>query len=162
MTQRPKEGRLWRWLASLGVGLLPGPQGTYGSLMVAGLAWVWLVLGGAPLAGPQYWLALTGLCLLALGASALALRARCFGPGDDPGQIVIDEAAGMLLALHGQAAAGWRLLAAFAAFRLFDILKPWPVGWSQRLPGAWGVVADDLLAGLYSLLALGLLDLLTA
>ena len=52
----------------------------------------------------------------------------------------------------------WSLLAvAFVGFRIFDIAKPWPVSWAERsIPGPWGVLADDLLAGLYVLLVVGL------
>lgn len=145
------------WLASLGVGLLPGPQGTYASVLVAGLAALWLALGGGPLLGPGYWLGALMLAALAVAVSEAAWRLKVFGPEHDPGQIVIDEAAGMVLALHGCTHPGWLWLAALLAFRFFDILKPWPVGWSQRLPGGWGIVVDDLLAGLY---ALGVVKLL--
>lgn len=148
-----------RLLVTLGVGLLPGPQGTYASALVAALAWAWLAQGGPPLSGPWYGLLCLGLAVLAVASSQAALNRRIFGSTHDPGAIVIDEAAGMLLALYGLAAPGWPLLAALAAFRLFDIAKPWPVGWSQRLPGGWGVVADDLLAGLYALGVVRLLGL---
>jgi phosphatidylglycerophosphatase A len=72
----------------------------------------------------------------------------------DPAQVVIDEVAGtwlavalvppLTLAVEPVAA----IALAVAAFRLFDIAKPWPVGWLERLPGAWGIMADDLAAGL--------------
>ncbi len=140
----------YKWLASLGVGLLPGPQGTYGSLLTAGLAALWLAQGGG-LAGWPYGLLVAAVTALALWASSQALRRRVFGDSPDPGPIVIDEAAGMLLALYGVTGLGWELVAALALFRLFDILKPLGVGALQGLPGAWGVVADDLLAGLYAL-----------
>lgn len=147
----PAGGRWLRLAASLGVGLLPGPAGTYGSLLTCGLAWAWLAGGGAPLAGPWYGLALLAAAALAVAVAEAALRRGVFGPGHDPGQIVIDEMAGQLVALYGVASLGWEFLAGLLAFRLFDIAKPWPVGASQRLPGGWGVVADDLLAGLYAL-----------
>jgi len=137
--------------ASLGVGLLPGAPGTYGSLATLGLAAAWLALGGGAFVGLGYWLGVLGLSALAVATSRAALARGVFGPSADPSAIVIDEAAGMLLALAWSDRLGWPLLMAFAAFRLFDIAKPWPVGWSQSLPGAWGVVVDDLLAGLYAL-----------
>ena len=133
------------------MGLLPGAQGTYASLLVAGLAALWLALGGAPLSGWPY-AALCGVAtLLALWSSHAALRKHVFGASPDPGQITIDEAAGMLLALWGVPCLGWQLVAALVLFRVFDIVKPLGVDALQRLPGAWGVVADDLLAGLYAL-----------
>jgi phosphatidylglycerophosphatase A len=69
--------------------------------------------------------------------------------GDDPGWVVIDEVAGQWIALLGLAHPSVPgVLAAFAAFRLFDVVKPGPVRWVERLPGALGVLADDVLAGL--------------
>jgi phosphatidylglycerophosphatase A len=147
-----KAGDAWlRLAASLGVGLLPGPAGTYGSLLTWALAGAWLAGGGPALAGPWYGLALLAAAGLALAVSEAALRRRVFGPGHDPGQIVIDEMAGQLVALYGVGSLGWDFVAGLLAFRLFDIAKPWPVNVSQGLPGGWGVVVDDLLAGLYAL-----------
>jgi phosphatidylglycerophosphatase A len=142
---------LLRWLLSLGVGLLPGPQGTYASLLVTGLAAAWLAAGGGSLAGWAYLLLIGLVCGLTLLAGEAALARQVFGPDPDPGQIVLDEAAGMLVALYGLAGLGWPIVAALALFRIFDILKPFPVGRLQRLPGAWGVLADDLAAGLLAL-----------
>ncbi len=70
--------------------------------------------------------------------------------GHDPSQVTIDELAGQwvaLLFLPG----GWQtMLLGFIAFRFFDILKPEPVNSAQRLPGGWGVMTDDVLAGIYA------------
>ena len=127
-----------RWVASfLGSGLVPVAPGTAGSVaaLLPGLALLWL----SPLA-----LAAGVGVVTAVGLWAVhAARA-----GDDPGWVVIDEVAGMwiaLLALPHPSVAG--ALVALAAFRLFDIAKPGPVGWAERLPGAVGVMADDVLAG---------------
>ena len=80
----------------------------------------------------------------------------------DPGCLVVDEVAGMLVALVGLPVhLGW-VLAAFFLFRVFDIWKPYPIDHLQRLPGGFGVVADDLLAGLYANLGLQLLRLAVA
>lgn len=135
----------------MGVGLLPGPHGTYGSILATGMGALWIA-GGGILSGWGY----AGVALL-FGAAAvyfsqLALRRRVFGDQADPGRIVIDEAAGMLVAMYGISSLGWELPAALALFRLFDITKPLGINALQRLPGAWGVVADDLLAGLYAML----------
>ena len=73
--------------------------------------------------------------------------------GEDPGFIVIDEWAGMLTALFLIVAPSLiSVLLAFALFRLFDILKPGPVRWAESLPGAWGIMADDLVAGVLAAL----------
>ncbi len=144
--------QLLKCLVSLGVGLVPGARGTYGSLLTLGAAVLWLARGGAPLSGWWYLLLLAGVTALALAATALALARRVFGQDQDPGPIVIDEAAGQLLALYGLGGLlWWQMGLAFAAFRFFDIVKPWPVDRLQDLPGAWGVVIDDLMAGAYAL-----------
>ena len=137
---------------SLGVGLLPGPHGTYGSVLFAGLVWLWLELAGIAFRGAGYLAFAACFTLLAVWLCHLALQKRVFGPSHDPGRITIDEAAGFLFAAYGTEPGQWpQFLAALAAFRLFDIVKPFPVNVSQRLPGAWGVVVDDVLAGLYAL-----------
>ena len=135
---------------SLGVGLFPGPHGTYGSLLIAALGAWWLALGHA-LRGWQYLAVVALASLAAVFFCHQALRRRVFGDQADPGRIVIDEAAGMLLAMYGLGSLGWELVAALAFFRYFDIMKPLGINALQRLPGTWGVVADDLLAGLYAL-----------
>ncbi len=136
-----------RWVASFcGSGLVPVAPGTAGSLaaLLPGLALLWV----SPAALAAGAIVVTGIGLWAVHAA----RA-----GDDPGWVVIDEVAGQwiaLLALPHPSVFG--ALAAFAAFRLFDITKPGPVGWAERLPGALGVMADDVLAGgLAALVILG-------
>jgi phosphatidylglycerophosphatase A len=81
--------------------------------------------------------------------------------GNDPGCVTIDEVVGMQAILVGAAGVGvWGGFVAFFIFRVFDVLKPFPVNRSQRLPGGWGVVLDDLLAGIYSRISMILLSLL--
>lgn len=140
-------------VTSLGVGLLPGPRGTYGSALTFAAVLLWLWLGGAALEGWTYLIVVILLAAVAVASSQAAGRLKVFGESSDPGQIVIDEAVGMLIALWGQGAplSWWQAGLAFAAFRFFDIVKPWPVNAAQGLPGGWGVVADDVLAGLYAL-----------
>jgi phosphatidylglycerophosphatase A len=77
-------------------------------------------------------------------------------PDQDPGWIVVDEAAGMLIALAGLTvgASIWGVLIAFALFRVFDILKPWPVSWADQQKGAFGVMLDDIVAGVLVALVL--------
>jgi len=73
----------------------------------------------------------------------------------DPQFIVVDEVVGQWLALAGARALNWKCwLAAFLLFRLFDIWKPFPVRQLESLPGGAGIVADDLMAGLYAALVL--------
>ena len=96
------------------------------------------------------------LLLVALLAVLLGVWAvQRIGGEDDPGWITIDEIAGQLIALLPLGRPSLPgLLLAFGLFRLFDIWKPGPVGWADRQHGAFGVMADDVLAGL---IAAGLL-----
>lgn len=120
----------------LGIGRLRPAPGTWGSLVVLPAA-----LLGAPAC-----LALALAFLLAgLWAVSRLPEAR-----EDPGWVVVDEAAGQCLALAAlQAGASfWWVLAGFALFRAADILKPGPIGWADRMGGSLGVMLDDILAGL--------------
>ena len=70
---------------------------------------------------------------------------------DDPSKVVVDEVAGQWLALVPAALDPILFLIGFLAFRLFDIWKPWPVGWADRsVHGGLGVMLDDMLAGLFA------------
>lgn len=120
-----------------GVGFCPVAPGTAGSLVALGI--------GAGLLHVGVW-ALIGGIFLAIIGGLWAVRAE--NTAGDAGWIVIDEVAGQFLALLGLASvspAG--LAAAFCLFRLFDILKPGPVGWMDRRHDSWGVMGDDLVAG---------------
>jgi len=81
---------------------------------------------------------------------------RLYGKIDDQ-RIVIDEIAGFQVAMLPVAVTGLHLLLAFVLFRIFDIWKPFPLNRLQELPGGWGVVADDLGAGVYGGLILFLM-----
>ena len=120
-----------------GVGRLKPAPGTWGSAAVL----------PAALLGPGWAL---GLAVAVSIVGWIALRDLFAGdPDQDPGWVVVDEAAGMLVALAAlPAGAGWAgAVAAFLLFRAFDILKPWPVSWADGLHGATGVMLDDILAG---------------
>ena len=147
----------WAWVLATGFGsgyLRPAP-GTWGSGAALGV-WVAGRQLIAPSLGPelQAWLLgalLPALVLTLVGVSASHRVARASGR-EDPGFIVIDEWAGQWIALAGLpfVAQGWLdpwPLLPFALFRLFDIWKPGPVDAAQRLPGGWGIVMDDVLAG---------------
>jgi phosphatidylglycerophosphatase A len=74
----------------------------------------------------------------------------------DPGVIVIDEVAGMTLSILPFPLTPSVLIAGFVLFRLFDIVKPFPAGASQRATGGVGVMVDDLIAGLYALVVIAI------
>ena len=120
-----------------GIGRLKPAPGTWGSLVVLPLA----LLGPVPAL-------LLALLVTLVGFYAVRAVLRD-APDQDPGWIVVDEAAGMLLALAGLSvgASIWGVLIAFGLFRVFDILKPWPVSWADQQKGAFGVMLDDIVAG---------------
>jgi phosphatidylglycerophosphatase A len=77
----------------------------------------------------------------------------------DPQIVVVDEVIGQWITLAGAATFNWKTwLTAFVLFRLLDMWKPAPARQLESLPGGWGVVADDVMAGLYGALAIFLLD----
>lgn len=146
----------WRQRVALAVatvgpcGHVPAAPGTVGS--AAGLMLFWAVrASGSPV--------VEGLVLLAVTAVgvAAASRAEAACGRRDPGLIVIDETAGMLLTLAAVPVGLGGAVVGFLAFRLFDVVKPFPARRAERLPGGWGVMADDLVAGLYAQALLRLL-----
>ncbi|MDD5084941.1 MAG: phosphatidylglycerophosphatase A [Candidatus Omnitrophica bacterium] len=94
-----------------------------------------------------YCVLLAGLFLISLWGTPVAIR-RTGKP--DPQIVVIDEALGMLVAVGFLPPGAFSYVLAFFAFRFFDVMKTFPVGSMERLPGAWGVVMDDVVAGLYA------------
>ncbi|NIM01379.1 MAG: phosphatidylglycerophosphatase A [Acidobacteria bacterium] len=137
------------WLATgLGSGLVPIAPGTAGSAVAVGLVWV------ASRGGP-WWPVIVFAALLPLGWWSAAATARSLGK-KDPGVIVIDEFAGQFLALLALPPVWPVLLGGFVLFRLFDIVKPPPARRLEALRGATGIMADDLVAGLYANLLLQL------
>jgi phosphatidylglycerophosphatase A len=141
----------WAWAVGtfLGAGLLkPGP-GSWGS---AAAALLWLAAGKALAPGPLGWLTLTAaLAALAIGIPA-ATRVEQESGREDPGHVVIDEVAGQWIALIHSRVNLSHLLAGFLFFRLFDIVKPWPARQLEGLPAGWGIMLDDVAAGVYALL----------
>jgi phosphatidylglycerophosphatase A len=137
-----------------GCGYAPVGPGTAGSLAALVIA---IVLHLAYGSGRGTFLLLTVLLLLP-GIWAADVFAERIGQ-KDPHVVVVDEVLGQWLTLAGTATLNWKSwLAAFALFRLFDIWKPPPARQVEALPGGIGIVADDLMAGLYGALAIFLLD----
>jgi phosphatidylglycerophosphatase A len=143
----------WAWVAGtfFGAGRLrPGP-GTWGSAAAA-LLWLLAAMGLQLAPGPLAWLTLAAaMSALVVGIPA-ATRVELESGREDPGYVVIDEVAGQWIALIHSRVNLSHLLAGFLFFRLFDIVKPWPARQLERLPGGWGIMLDDVAAGVYALL----------
>jgi phosphatidylglycerophosphatase A len=123
-----------------GVGRLPFLPGTWGSAAALPL---WWLLAQAGLAG-------YGALVLGLAAAAVPIcgRAQKLLGRPDPPEIVLDEVVGQLLALAGASGSIGQIIGGVLLFRLFDIVKPFPIGWiDSRVAGGLGIVLDDVLAG---------------
>jgi phosphatidylglycerophosphatase A len=132
-----------------GAGYAPVASGTFGAA-------VGLVLFILTRHWPAAWQVALVVLVSVVGIWASKVAAEHFGR-EDPGQVVIDEVAGQLVTLllldvHVAGAA-----AGFLLFRAFDIVKPWPARQFEDLPHGFGVMADDLMAGVYSWICLALL-----
>ncbi len=128
-----------------GAGLLPKMPGTWGSAAALPFAW------GLTMAGGPTLLAAATLVCFGVGWWASSVYVRRTGT-EDPGEVVIDEVAGQWLVLLAAPLDPLFYLAGFALFRIFDIWKPWPVGWAdRRIGGGLGIMLDDILAGSYGL-----------
>ncbi|MCO5231369.1 MAG: phosphatidylglycerophosphatase A [Chitinophagales bacterium] len=142
------------WLsAGLGSGFLPKSPGTWGSL--ASLIFIYFILNSSQ--------AFIGLSVFVLVCIAINLWVADVSEktwGEDPSRMVIDEFAGqglsfLWIAYHGSSVNTiWILLLGFIFFRFFDILKPLGINQLQRFGGGLGILLDDLLAGVYSLICL--------
>ncbi|UCE06879.1 MAG: phosphatidylglycerophosphatase A [bacterium] len=133
----------------LGAGYSPIAPGTVGAFMILIVYWI----------SPE--ISCWQLLMIIFGLSALGIYTATItekevkanlGPdkGNDPGIIVIDEIIGMLIALIAIPKTTFFLIAAFILFRIFDILKPYPAQRFEKLPAGWGIVFDDVIAGIYT------------
>lgn len=145
------QNRTAGWLATwFGCGYAPGAPGSVASACALGLAWALVKFCGWR---PGHF-AVLALVLVAPAIWAAHRKALQIGQ-KDPRVIVIDEVLGQWVTLAGATALNWKSwLAAFLLFRLFDIFKPVPIRRLEALPGGFGIVADDLAAGIYGALVL--------
>lgn len=130
------------WLATVGgLGYAPVAPGTFGS--AAGLAIYWFT---------RHWSTPAQLSLAAavtvVGIWAASVAEKHFGR-EDPGAVVIDEVAGQLVTLALTGAGVTAAIAAFVIFRVLDIIKPYPANRFEALHGGLGIMADDVMAGIY-------------
>ena len=149
--------RLSRMIASLFyVGFIPGMPGTYASIITALMFYSIYAATGS--IRPEFHLG--SVCLITLiGVLASAEIERSTGV-EDPSYIVIDEVAGQLVTFLFLPLTGWNFFLGILAFRTFDIWKPYPIRKLERLGNGVGVMADDILAGIYGNIALQILNIL--
>lgn len=119
------------------VGWIPFAPGTFASIFAAALIYLFPAVLGSVIFAVA--------CVIFAVATVTAERYE----GEDPGHIVIDEFAGMCVAMAGHRATLVNVLIGLVLFRIFDILKPFPVNRMERLKGGYGVVGDDVVAGIF-------------
>ncbi|QFS85873.1 MULTISPECIES: phosphatidylglycerophosphatase A [unclassified Marinobacter] len=134
-----------------GSGAMPKAPGTWGSLAAIP---VWYTFAWLP--PVAYWLVVLAAFLVGIwlcGKTAAALKVH------DHGGIVWDEFVGMWIALGLFPDQIYGVLMAFLLFRLFDVVKPWPISWlDARMPGGLGIMVDDVVAGFMALVCLWGID----
>ncbi|HIX56349.1 MAG TPA: phosphatidylglycerophosphatase A [Candidatus Anaerobiospirillum pullistercoris] len=138
----------WHLLAvGLGSGLSPKAPGTCGSFLA-------MFFCMALLMAPWYVTPLVAIVVFFIGVKACNEAEKAMGTHDHGG-LVIDEFVGMFISIIAFPQGAWYLaILAFALFRFFDILKPFPVSYADRnIKGGLGVMVDDVLAGIYALLS---------
>jgi phosphatidylglycerophosphatase A len=138
--------------SGFGSGLTPIAPGTAGTVVGILLCLLCLPLPWVPRL-------LVVLALSALSVYVSGKAEKIYGKKDDQ-RIVIDEITGFQVTMLPVAITGWHLCLAFVLFRIFDIWKPFPINNLQQLPGGWGVVMDDVAAGIYAGILMLLLTLL--
>lgn len=144
------------WVATCGgIGYVPLASGTLGSALGLGLV---AALGRLPI--DRLWLsvylAAAAAALFVMGIWASGQAERFFNRVD-PSSVVIDEVVGQMITFLARPDGPWRqLLVGFVLFRLTDIVKPFPARRAEKVPGGWGIMLDDVIAGAYSLALLWL------
>ncbi len=139
------------WIATCGpIGEIRIAPGTFGSLVA--IPFILLTKDFPPL----FLLVLSLMVFVGIWSSGVT--ARDFGQ-HDPGKVVIDEVCGMMISFLFVPSISWILLIiGFIGFRFFDITKPYPIRLCERFPSGYGIVLDDLAAGLYTNLILQVLN----
>lgn len=140
--------RLALFIATCGyVGYAPIAPGTFGAAVGLVLLWAVRSVGDASLE------VVVIISLVVLGVWSATVAEHHAGK-TDPGIVVIDEAAGMLITMFLVPATTAALVVGFVLFRALDILKPWPARRLERLQGGRGIMADDIMVALYGNLAM--------
>ena len=139
-----------------GVGYFPKVPGTAGTIVAACV--YWLLPGSWLESFPVNLYFIISVLILSMISVFLVSKAE-IELGHDNGKIVIDEFWGYMLAVAFLPKTLFVLILSFVLFRIFDIFKPEPVNLLQKLPKGWGVLADDLMAGIYANLGIRLIFL---
>ncbi len=157
MTERRAGPAIWIATAG-GAGYAPIAPGTAGSLVGIGLV---VALGRLHLDRAWSGIVLIIVCALLFAVGVWAAgEAEKFFARVDPSQVVIDEVVGQAITFLLLPFADWKwLLGGFLLFRAFDIVKPFPARQAERIPRGWGIMVDDVVAGLYAMLVLTALRL---
>jgi phosphatidylglycerophosphatase A len=136
-------------IATVGVGFIPLAPGTWGSAVGVLIFLLYASTNAFSNYGTIVWIIfIVVVCAIGIWASQQAER---IFDEEDPQRVVVDEVAGQLIAYSSVAVVDWKhLLVGFVLFRLFDIWKPYPINKIQDLHGGFGVMADDILAGIYA------------
>ena len=138
-------------ISTFGVGYLPLMPGTYGSLVTVGI-----FLGLTQIAKGNALVALVLVSIVAVTFAGIwaASRTEALAGRKDPRKVVVDEVAGQLISLFPLTLfAQWSIVAviiSFILFRFFDIVKPYPARRLEALKGGFGIMCDDLIAGVYA------------
>jgi phosphatidylglycerophosphatase A len=146
------------WIVTFfGSGKIPVAPGTAGSLLTAIMLFA-IHSSGIRSAISFDIVLMAGIVLSSIAAVMLGPWAIAHYGREDPGPFVLDEVAGvcltmLFLPLRGDLREGWFVLLAFGAFRVFDVIKPPPCPSLEKLPAGWGILADDLMAGVYANIA---------
>ena len=144
-------------IATCGVGYLPLAPGTFGSLVAVG---IFLLFARVMTGGPLVAAVLVAILVVTFAGIWAGTRTEELSGRKDPGKIVVDEVAGQLIALLPLVFVKWSMLTvmvSFILFRFFDIVKPYPANRLQELKGGAGVMFDDLVAGAYAAIIVGVL-----
>ncbi len=134
-------------VATLGVGKIPKAPGTWGSLLAVLIWWA------------LFPLSIEVQVALIVGAFLMGWLATHYyekwNNKHDPKEVVVDELVGMWITLFAAPKEWWIFALGFLLFRLFDIWKPFPIGWvDKRVPGAFGTMVDDVIAAIFAALVL--------
>jgi len=136
------------------IGYIPGAPGTYASAATTLVFFAVYCISSRIAPGIH----LGAVCLISLIGVLVSRQVSCATGHSDPSFIVIDEVAGQLLTFLFLPVNAWNLVLGFVAFRIFDIWKPFPIRKLESLGNGVGIMADDLLAGVYANLVLQVLN----